>query len=156
MTEAMDSSRSGRSSRRPAGLIAPLLALTVLGLSCVGPPAPTSDRTVAVTLRDFRLSASSTTVASGLVRFVLNNRGPSTHEFVVVRTDRPADGLPILPDGLTVDEEAPLLHAVEEDPDIALGATNMLDVRLAPGRYVLFCNLAGHYLGGMRRSLVVE
>lgn len=151
----MDPSRSGRSSRRPAGLIALFLALTVLGLSCVRTPLPSSDRTVTVTLRDFRLSASTTTVAAGQVRFVLDNRGPSTHELVIVRTERPARDLPILTDGLTVDEEASSLQEVGEDPDIALGATNTLDVRLAPGRYVLFCNLAGHYLGGMHLSLVV-
>jgi uncharacterized cupredoxin-like copper-binding protein len=27
---------------------------------------------------------------------------------------------------------------------------------LAPGRYVLFCNMSGHYLGGMHRLLVVR
>jgi uncharacterized cupredoxin-like copper-binding protein len=109
-----------------------------------------------VTLRDFRLSSSTLTIAAGRVRLLLNNRGPSTHELVVIRTDRRAGDLPILPDGLTVDEEAPSLHAVDEDPDIAVGATDVLDVRLVSGRYVLFCNLAGHYLGGMRRSLVVS
>jgi uncharacterized cupredoxin-like copper-binding protein len=27
---------------------------------------------------------------------------------------------------------------------------------LTPGRYVLFCNMSGHYLAGMRRVLVVR
>jgi uncharacterized cupredoxin-like copper-binding protein len=30
-----------------------------------------------------------------------------------------------------------------------------LHLHLTPGRYVLFCNMAGHYLGGMHRTLVV-
>jgi uncharacterized cupredoxin-like copper-binding protein len=29
-------------------------------------------------------------------------------------------------------------------------------VKLRPGRYELFCNMAGHYLGGMRVQLVVS
>jgi uncharacterized cupredoxin-like copper-binding protein len=28
-------------------------------------------------------------------------------------------------------------------------------LHLRPGRYELFCNMAGHYLGGMRAELVV-
>jgi uncharacterized cupredoxin-like copper-binding protein len=28
-------------------------------------------------------------------------------------------------------------------------------LHLKPGRYELFCNMAGHYLGGMRAALVV-
>jgi uncharacterized cupredoxin-like copper-binding protein len=140
---------------RPARLVALLLAAAAMGSACSSPAPGSVGVTVTVTLRDFRLSASTTRVAGGQVRFVLDNRGPSTHEFVIVRTERPARDLPILSDGLTVDEEASSLQAVDEDPDIALGATNTLDVRLAPGRYVLFCNLAGHYLGGMRLSLVV-
>jgi uncharacterized cupredoxin-like copper-binding protein len=35
------------------------------------------------------------------------------------------------------------------------GSTRDLRVHLAPGRYVLFCNMAGHYLGGMHSNLVV-
>ena len=73
----------------------------------------------------------------------------------MVRTDRAPDSLPILPDGLTVDEEAASLRLLDEDSDIAIGATDALNLRLRPGRYVLFCNLNGHYLGGMHVSLVV-
>jgi uncharacterized cupredoxin-like copper-binding protein len=29
-------------------------------------------------------------------------------------------------------------------------------VKLRPGRYELFCNMAGHYLGGMRAQLVAS
>jgi uncharacterized cupredoxin-like copper-binding protein len=29
-------------------------------------------------------------------------------------------------------------------------------VHLAPGRYVLFCNMTGHYMGGMHSTLVVS
>jgi uncharacterized cupredoxin-like copper-binding protein len=30
-----------------------------------------------------------------------------------------------------------------------------LDVTLRPGRYVMFCNMQGHYLGGMHHSFRV-
>ena len=36
------------------------------------------------------------------------------------------------------------------------GSNRKLRLHLAPGRYVLFCNMSGHYLGGMHTELVVE
>ncbi len=36
------------------------------------------------------------------------------------------------------------------------GSVRELNVHLRPGRYVLFCNMSGHYLGGMHTTLVVR
>jgi uncharacterized cupredoxin-like copper-binding protein len=36
------------------------------------------------------------------------------------------------------------------------GAVRTLRLKLSPGRYVFFCNMAGHYLGGMRHEVVVQ
>jgi uncharacterized cupredoxin-like copper-binding protein len=35
------------------------------------------------------------------------------------------------------------------------GSVEKLLLHLKPGRYELFCNMAGHYLGGMSAQLVV-
>jgi uncharacterized cupredoxin-like copper-binding protein len=35
------------------------------------------------------------------------------------------------------------------------GAVRQIRVHLARGRYEMFCNMAGHYMGGMRAFLVV-
>ena len=43
-------------------------------------------------------------------------------------------------------------HCVE----IAPGAVRTLHLKLAPGRYIFFCNMAGHYLGGMHHEVVVQ
>ena len=150
----MDSSRSGCSRRGPAGFAVFALAFLVLASGCSGGTVVAPGRTVAVTILDFKLVATSHAVPAGSLRLTLQNRGPSTHELVVIRTDRPADSLPLLPDGLTVDEDASSIRVVDEDSDIPIGATAVLDLRLARGRYVLFCNLSGHYLGGMHLSLV--
>ena len=87
------------------------------------------------------------------MRFRIENRGPSTHEFVVVRTDVPAGGLPLGPDGLRVDEDSPLLHHTGELDEVQLGSSGTLVLRLPPGHYALICNLEGHYLGGMHLAL---
>jgi uncharacterized cupredoxin-like copper-binding protein len=108
---------------------------------------------VRVTARDFQIKVSPARVRAGDVRLVIRNKGPDTHELLIVRAGR--RGLPLRSDGLTVDEEkleaAIVATAEGEAPD----AVHVLQLRLRPGRYELFCNMAGHYLGGMRARLVV-
>jgi uncharacterized cupredoxin-like copper-binding protein len=108
-----------------------------------------------VKLKDFRIGLARHTLAAGTVSFDIRNPGPSTHEFLIVRTDLPSSRLPLGPDGLTVDEESWELDLVEEDAELDIGAIRVLQVDLSPGHYVLYCNLEGHYLGGMHASLVV-
>jgi uncharacterized cupredoxin-like copper-binding protein len=73
---------------------------------------------------------------------------------VVVRTNLPADALPLGPDGLSVNED--WLDGVGELSDVGAGTVGTLPLALAPGRYVFFCNLDGHYLGGMHTVLEVS
>jgi uncharacterized cupredoxin-like copper-binding protein len=105
---------------------------------------------VKITERDFRISAPAS-IRAGTVRFRIHNRGPDTHELLIAHASN--GWLPIRDDGLTVDEET--IHpSVFEGQE--RGKTGELRVRLAPGRYVLFCNMAGHYLAGMRKTIVVR
>jgi uncharacterized cupredoxin-like copper-binding protein len=113
---------------------------------------------VTVTERDFRISvdgrSGSQQLKSGDLRFAVSNRGPDTHELLVVRTN--GSRLPLRADGLTVDEDAVKSATVATLDGRAAGTAEKLKVHLAPGRYVLFCNMAGHYLGGMHALLVVR
>jgi uncharacterized cupredoxin-like copper-binding protein len=106
-----------------------------------------------MTLRDFRIDASTSSVAGSDIVFRIHNAAPATHEFVVVPTDLPSGALPLAPDGLSVNEEA--FDTAGEISEVPAGATTALELHLAPGRYVFFCNLEGHYLGGMHGSLQV-
>jgi uncharacterized cupredoxin-like copper-binding protein len=112
---------------------------------------PTSSA-VRVVESDFRITAP-THVESGDVLLSVRNKGPDAHELLVVRTDGP---LPLRPDGTTVDEDAidPELAGVLEPGEP--GSTRVLRVHLAPGHYRFFCNMAGHFLGGMDAGFVVE
>lgn len=122
--------------------------------SCSGTGGTSSGPSVGVTLKDFAISTSTSAVDAGRIEFNIYNRGPATHEFVVVRTDLPGDQLPTAADGLSVDEEA--LAGVGEISEVDVWTHYTLDLRLSPGRYVFFCNLDGHYLGGMNGTLVVS
>ena len=77
-----------------------------------------------------------------------------THELLLVRAG--GHGLPLRRDNLTVDEERLKPRTIGTLEDIRPGTRRTWNVVLARGRYVLFCNMSGHYLGGMRRLLVVR
>jgi uncharacterized cupredoxin-like copper-binding protein len=108
-------------------------------------------RMIAVSERDFHIAAPLQ-VQAGTVVIRAHNNGPDRHELIVVR-----DGqrLPMRADGFTVDEET-LAHqeagALEPGEP---GSVRDLVLHLRPGRYVLFCNMSGHYLGGTHHALVV-
>ena len=133
------------------GLVLALMALS----ACSSPPPIPSGAKMPVTLLDYRISSPATSVPAGIVSFEVHNRGPSTHEIVVFETDRLADQMPLGEDGLTVDEDSPLLRDVGEFSQVDIGRTESLVLRLSPGRYVLLCNLEGHYLGGMYMAIMV-
>jgi uncharacterized cupredoxin-like copper-binding protein len=138
---------------QPHRLLSPLLVAIVLaglpGCTDTTPPG----RPVDVTLKDFSMTPQDQTIAAGDVLLRVTNEAPVTHEFVVVRTDLPADALPIAPDGLSVNEE--WLAPMGELGEVRASAIGELPLNLPPGRYVFFCNLEGHYLGGMHAVLEV-
>ena len=106
-----------------------------------------------VTVEDFHIELSRTRVRAGDVRLVVKNRGPDTHEVLVAR---PSAALPLRADNITVDEDAIEPVTVDEVEAESPGSVQVLALKLRPGRYELFCNMAGHYLGGMRARLVVS
>ena len=130
-----------------------LLCATIAGCGKSNPrTAASSGPVVEVTERDFQIEAP-THLAAGPVTLRVHNEGPDQHELIVV--PRPAGRLPLRRDGLTVAEES-----VEESEPGALepgepGAVRDLHVNLAPGRYIFFCNMEGHYMGGMHHEVVV-
>ena len=122
----------------------------VAGAWSVAQAGTGSGRVVSITERDFRISAPAS-IRAGTVQFRIHNLGPDTHELLIARA---LNGwLPLRADGLTIDEETIHPSAFEGQER---GKTGELRIRLAPGRYVLFCNMAGHYLAGMRKTIVVR
>jgi uncharacterized cupredoxin-like copper-binding protein len=108
---------------------------------------------VKVTERDFGISVTKY-VRAGEVTLSVTNRGPDTHELIVVRSNgRP---LALRSDGLTIDETRIESRKVGSLEGAGPHITRTLRVHLTPGRYVLLCNMAGHYLGGMHSVLVVR
>jgi uncharacterized cupredoxin-like copper-binding protein len=85
------------------------------------------------------------------VSFNIANEGPSAHEFVVIQSDLASDALPVK-DGVVEEDK---VDGVGEQEDIAPGTTTTLSLDLAPGSYVVICNVPGHYEKGMSAGLTV-
>ena len=102
--------------------------------------------------RDFRITVQPKRVRAGEIRLVLKNDGPVEHELLIVRGRRTR--LPLRADELTIDEDA--LREAGEIEAVRPGSVSRLRLHLAPGRYQLLCNMAGHFLGGMHAELVVQ
>src|SRR5215218_3270140 len=109
-----------------------------------------------VRFEDFKVRQDAAEVPAGTVRFRIRNQGPTSHELIVVRTDRAPDELPLQGDGLTVNEEGPGVALIDEAEGLDIDDRQTLVLDLAPGRYVLYCNFEGHYLGGMHAALAVR
>jgi len=110
-----------------------------------------TDVTVALAAASpFSLEPSASTVKAGKVRFIAANYGTMTHEVVVVKTDKTPAQL-TEPDG-TANEST----SVGEAADIAAGETKLVTLDLKPGKYLLLCNLPGHYAGGMFAPFTVQ
>ena len=72
-----------------------------------------------------------------------------THEMVVVKTNKTPKQL-TEPNG-TANEST----SVGEAADLAPGQIKEVTLDLTPGKYILVCNLPGHYAGGMYHTFVV-
>jgi hypothetical protein len=142
--------------RRAARITPCLLACAVAAFAlpaCSSRSTPATGTVVHVTVKDFHIRLSRTHVRAGEVRLVVKNRGPDTHEVLVARTSA---ALPLRPDNITVDEDALEPVTLGEVEAESPGTVEVVRLKLRPGRYELFCNMAGHYLGGMRARLVVS
>jgi uncharacterized cupredoxin-like copper-binding protein len=147
-----------RARRRWAWALALVLAALAVAvpLTVTRRQEPTPRGTpVDVLLDDFDVEHDAAAVPAGTVSFRILNQGPTSHELIVIRTDRDPDKLPLQRDGLTVDEEAPGIDFLDEVEGLDIDDRQTLVLDLARGNYVLYCNLEGHYLGGMHAALTV-
>jgi uncharacterized cupredoxin-like copper-binding protein len=134
------------------------IAATVIGavgamfaLVAYHPVASSETQKVPAQLDEYSIKLDQQSAKTGKVTFRIRNTGKKIHEFVIIQTDRAANALPkkskdrISEDG-----------TVAEAPDIKPGKSATLHANLKAGRYVVVCNLPGHYKGGMRASFRVR
>jgi uncharacterized cupredoxin-like copper-binding protein len=110
-----------------------------------------------VKMGDYSFTPSNPTVKAGKVTITSPNDGQVEHEMVVLKTDRNPASLPV--HGNEVDEEGLEAKGVEnagEIEEVGPGQTKSTDFNLTPGKYVMICNVPGHYKLGMYGSITVK
>jgi uncharacterized cupredoxin-like copper-binding protein len=121
--------------------------------------------TVDVVLQEFAVLPSVPSIGHGSVTFNATNTGPEdAHEMVVFKTDLGLHDLPASAEG-KVDEEGAGLTFIGEIEEFEPGKTGTGTFDLAPGRYVLVCNIVqdepdgskeSHYIQGMEVEFIVN
>jgi uncharacterized cupredoxin-like copper-binding protein len=131
-------------------------ATLVLGVSACGgaeEEGAASGEAIAVSLGEWFVKPAQATASAGELTFSAENDGKLVHELEVVKTDTPAGDFPVEGDRANVEEVGEESGEVE---DIAAGKGKPLRVSLEPGKYVLICNLPGHYKSGMHSAFTVQ
>ncbi|MDX6581025.1 MAG: hypothetical protein QOI10_209 [Solirubrobacterales bacterium] len=118
------------------------------------PTTPTGgDETVSIEMNEFSYLPSDATAKAGSVTIDAPNTGAEPHELVLAKTDADPAKLPTTSDG-SVDEES--LDSPGEIPEVEGGADGTVTLDLKAGKYVMFCNLPGHYAAGMYGTFTVN
>ena len=131
-----------------------LPALALLVSACGGAASNETSEvpTLYADMSDFKIVADHPTVVAGRIVFGIRNHASMGHELRVIKTDLDPDKLPVDGGAAKANEDG----KVGELLNISAGASRKLVLDLAPGKYVLICNIAGHYQLGMRVALEVR
>ncbi|MGI8877312.1 MAG: cupredoxin domain-containing protein [Candidatus Limnocylindria bacterium] len=130
-------------------LLAGLLVIAACGEAAAFQPG---DVQLVVEMTDYKVVTNVPTARAGETKIGVRNRGSQPHDLVVLRTDLEPDKLPYDAGKAKAGEPG----FVGRTKELRAGGTAALTVALEPGRYVLICNVAGHYGLGMRTSLRVD
>lgn len=113
-------------------------------------------RQLTIKMGDYFFAPANGSAKAGKILIEAPNEGSVEHELVVFKTNMDPAKLPT-DSGGGVDEEK--LDEVAEEagevPDVEAGETKSGNFELTPGKYVIFCNLPGHYAQGMYGTLTV-
>lgn len=101
------------------------------------------------------IALSADTVEAGEITFeVLNSSKEMVHEMIVSKLQDASTPLPYISNENRVDEDkaGDFGEVSELDP----GKTGALRLDLKPGKYLLFCNIPGHFTSGMWTIFTVK
>jgi len=129
------------------------VAAVVVSIGVLTAGAVTSKPLVAVQVDEFSVFPGTQGAPKGKVRFVVTNIGKIEHEFIVVKTSKPAGNLLGGDHGPNRADES---GAVGELGSVKAGQAKTLNLTLKPGHYALLCNLPGHYRTGQFADFYVR
>jgi uncharacterized cupredoxin-like copper-binding protein len=137
-------------------IVAPLAAAALMAgfgtAALAGGSSNAAGGTVNVTLKEWKLIPKPVSVTAGKVTFIARNKGTTEHELIAIRTNTAPNKLPVGKDN-RVNEDA---YTVKVDMEVHPGKAKKVTVSLKKGKYVLICNLAGHYKNGQYSGFTVK
>jgi uncharacterized cupredoxin-like copper-binding protein len=104
---------------------------------------------VAVKLKEFKVLPGKSSVAAGPVLFKVSDVGALPHELLVVKTKVAQGKLPVR-------NNKAVVKALGKVGPLKPGKSGNLVLTLKPGKYVLLCNVAGHYQAGQHAAFTVR
>ena len=107
-----------------------------------------------MTLDEFSVRAQPDAVEAGETTFEIRNTGSVEHDFVVLDTDQDPDDLPL--EKGKVDTEARGIEELAHVHSVRSGQETTEEVDLEAGRYLLICNIEGHFQSGMHTPFEVQ
>ena len=129
-----------------AVVIAAAMAVGAVGALAAG--SQTSAKTAKVVVKEWTVTPSVKRVPAGSVTFVVTNTGKVGHELVVIKTNKAPKALPMK--GSQASEAG-----AKGEVEVKSGQTKRLTLKLKAGKYVLICNLPGHYKAGQSAGFQV-
>ena len=111
-----------------------ILTAALLGAGCAEAPVPARGGRLALSLREFHLSPTSSRARPGRLRIAARNAGTVAHQLAIGRGR----------------------FALARTPILAPRRSATLEVRLPPGTYRLFCTLSNHDTLGLYGRLAVR
>ena len=135
--------------------------LLAAGLAACGADdssATPKDTTITVTLKEWEFVPSAASAPAGMITLEAVNEGKEVHELVLFKTDLAPADLPVDEEG-AVDERGEGLELIDEVEDVKPGETKSFMVDLAPGKYVMACNVVEngerHFMNKMYKAFTV-
>jgi uncharacterized cupredoxin-like copper-binding protein len=127
-----------------------------LGLASAADRAQQASTRMTITLSEYSIMTEVPSAPAGDITFDVVNTGDEVHEMIVFKSDLDTAALPTSADNPDeVDEDAVGEYIGGfEDVQSATAASGTLV--LAPGRYILLCNLNKHYQNGMVATFEVN
>ncbi|MCX6025748.1 MAG: cupredoxin domain-containing protein [Chloroflexi bacterium] len=122
--------------------VASIMVFVVLAvaLAACGPKGPAA---VNVTLTEYKVEMSKTSLPAGPVKFTITHEGSIVHEVVVEQSG-------------AMDDPLEANGSVAEVEDLEPGATATLEWTIdTPGEYQLSCHLPGHFENGRITTFTV-
>ena len=148
------------SATRSLALGTILITVSGLAASCGSDEASSEpkDTTITVTMKEWEFVPSADSAPAGTITLEAVNEGKEVHELVLFKTELAPEALPVDEEG-AVDERGEGLELIDEVEDVKPGETKSFMVTLAPGNYVMACNVVEngerHFMNKMYKAFTV-